>query len=83
MIKAIAMDMDGTLLDSHDSILPETKEALLELENCGVSIILASGRSYTRLMPYAKELKLDLHNGYLIEVDGLLIMMYRMNNSIF
>lgn len=71
MIKAIIMDMDGTLLDSNDHIMPKTKEALIELEKQGVTIILASGRCYTRLMPYAKELELDKHHGYLLEVDGI------------
>lgn len=73
MIKAIVMDMDGTLLDSNNKILPETKAALIELEKKGVRLMLASGRSYTRLMPYAKELEMDKYNGYLLEVDGIAI----------
>ena len=73
MIKAIVMDMDGTLLDSNNQILPETKAGLIELEKKGVSLILASGRSYTRLVPYAKELEMDKYNGYLLEVDGIAI----------
>lgn len=73
MIKAIVMDMDGTLLDSNNKILPETKQALITLEKAGVSLILASGRSYTRLLPYAKELEMDKYNGYLLEVDGIAI----------
>lgn len=73
MIKAIVMDMDGTLLDPNNKILNETKEALIHLEKQGVRLILASGRSYTRLIPYAKELLMDQYNGYLIEVDGISI----------
>lgn len=73
MIKAIIMDMDGTLLDPQNKICPETKEALQTLEKQGVSLILASGRSYTRLLPYAKELQMDQYHGYLIEVDGIAI----------
>lgn len=73
MIKAIVMDMDGTLLDSNNKILPETKQALIELEKKGVTLILASGRSYTRLLPYAQELEMEKYNGYLLEVDGIAI----------
>ena len=73
MIKAIVMDMDGTLLDSNNQILPKTKQALLELQEKGVRLILASGRSYTRLVPYAKELQMDSHHGYLLEVDGVAV----------
>lgn len=71
MLKAIIMDMDGTLLAPGDHILPETKQKLLELEKQGVTLILASGRSYTRLLPYAHELELEKYGGYLIEVDGI------------
>jgi len=51
MVKAIIMDMDGTLLDANNTILPETKQKLLDLQKQGVRLILASGRSYTRLLP--------------------------------
>lgn len=71
MLKAIVTDMDGTLLAPGDHILPETKQKLLELEKQGVTLILASGRSYTRLLPYARELELEKYGGYLIEVDGI------------
>lgn len=70
MIKAIAMDMDGTLLNSHNQILPETKKVLKKLQQQGITLILASGRSYTKLLPYAKELDMDQYGGYLVEVNG-------------
>lgn len=73
MIKAIVMDMDGTLLDPSNKIMPKTKNALIELQKKGVQLILASGRSYTRLMPYAKELSMDKHRGWLLEVDGVAV----------
>ncbi len=71
MLKAIIMDMDGTLLAPGDHILPETKQKLLELERQGVTLILASGRSYTRRLPYADQLDMAATGGYLIEVDGI------------
>ncbi len=71
MLKAIIMDMDGTLLAPGDHILPETKQKLLELERQGVTLILASGRSYTRLLPYADQLDMAANGGSLIEVDGI------------
>lgn len=65
------MDMDGTLLDPNNKILPLTKEMLMKQQKKGVSLVLASGRSYTRLMPYAKELEMEKYNGFLLEVDGV------------
>lgn len=71
MIKAIVMDMDGTLLNEHNQISEETAAYLKELEKRGVALILASGRSYTRLLPYARRLNMDKYGGWLIEIDGV------------
>lgn len=66
----IVLDIDGTLLNSDGFILPQTKEILLNLESRGHKLVLASGRSYFRLMTIAKELELDKYNGYLVEING-------------
>ena len=70
MIKMIAMDMDGTLLDSNNQIMPETKEILMKLQKQGIRLVLASGRSYRKLMPYARELDMEAYGGFLVEVNG-------------
>lgn len=46
MIKCIATDMDGTLLNSVQQISPENKEAILKAQAQGVEIVVATGRSY-------------------------------------
>ncbi len=48
-IKAIAFDMDGTLLMTDQSIHPETIAAINEASNKGIKIILASGRPYKEM----------------------------------
>lgn len=70
-IKWIVTDMDGTLLDGRDRITEKTKTALLACQRKGIRLILASGRSYARLLPYAEELRLKEFGGCLIEVNGL------------
>lgn len=72
-IQLIAMDMDGTLLRKDNTISTKTKDALIQLEKQGVKLVLASGRSYSRLLSYAKELEMDKYGGYLIEVNGVAI----------
>lgn len=69
-IKMIVCDMDGTLLNSENEIMPKTKEKLIELQAKGIRLVLASGRSYKRLLTYATELKMDEYNGLLIDVNG-------------
>ena len=55
MIQMIVMDMDGTLLTSDNRISSRTKELLLRVQSQGVRLVLASGRSYCKLMEYAEE----------------------------
>lgn len=70
-IKLIAMDMDGTLLKSDNTISDRTKQTLINAQKQGIRLVLASGRSYRKLMEYAKELEMDQYGGYLIEVNGI------------
>lgn len=70
-IKWIVTDMDGTLLNSHDRITDETRECLLACQKKGIRLILASGRSYIRLFPYAGQLQMKDYDGCLIEINGL------------
>lgn len=72
-IKAIVMDMDGTLLDPNNEIMPETLRALLECQKKGIHIVLASGRNYGRIQPYLDQLELEKYGGLLIEINGIAI----------
>ncbi len=46
MIKCIATDMDGTLLNSNQEISEVTKQAIIAAEEKGIKFLLATGRSY-------------------------------------
>jgi Cof subfamily protein (haloacid dehalogenase superfamily) len=46
MIKCIATDMDGTLLNSVQQISRENKEAILKAQTQGIEVVVATGRSY-------------------------------------
>jgi len=70
-IKWIVTDMDGTLLNSAEQLTDRTREALIECQKKGIRLILASGRSYARLMPYVKMLQMEEYGGSLIEINGL------------
>lgn len=73
MIKLMAFDMDGTLLNSQHEIDVQLKQRLIALEKQGIRLVLASGRGYRKLIPYAKELAMDSYGGYLIEFNGLAV----------
>lgn len=49
MIRLIAFDMDGTVLDEHKKILPETEAMLARAAALGIEIVPATGRPYCGL----------------------------------
>lgn len=46
MIKMIATDMDGTLLNASQVISEGNKQAILEAQSKGVQVVIATGRNY-------------------------------------
>lgn len=68
--RLIAMDMDGTLLNSKGSILEETAGALREAAGLGLKITLSTGRSLPAIEQYRKILPLNapviLFNGAMV-----------------
>lgn len=46
MIKCIATDMDGTLLNAMQTISEENKQAILKAQAAGVEVVVATGRAY-------------------------------------
>lgn len=69
-IKAIIMDVDGTLTNGKKQITEKTKEVLLKAQSKGIKLILASGRPTTGLIGFAKELEMDKNNGLLVSFNG-------------
>ena len=49
MIKLIASDMDGTLLDENSQVPEETFELIHQLRQKGVVFVASSGRRYNTL----------------------------------
>ena len=44
MYKLVAIDLDGTMLNSYGMVTERTKKAINESMNKGVEVIIASGR---------------------------------------
>ena len=69
-IKLVALDIDGTLLDSHGNLPNENGRAIKESVEKGVKVILVSGRRWSMARQVSAALGLDFpvvaHNGALI-----------------
>jgi Cof subfamily protein (haloacid dehalogenase superfamily) len=68
-VRLLALDLDGTLLNSRGEISPRNRQALMEARECGVRVALVTGRRFRDARPLALELGLDVplisHNGAL------------------
>jgi Cof subfamily protein (haloacid dehalogenase superfamily) len=59
-IRLIAIDLDGTLLDSNVQISPANLQALRRAHQAGIEIVLGTGRRHKFAMPIAESLGFDL-----------------------
>ena len=69
-IKLIALDLDGTTLNSKKEITPRTRAAIDAALAKGVRVALASGRSLRGVLPTAKLLELEKKHGLIVAWTG-------------
>ena len=84
MYKLIAIDLDGTLLNSNGNVSNESKEVLREIIKKIIKIVLTSGRMIDSIKSIAEEIGGQKHlisgNGaivYDIEKNQILYKIYR------
>ena len=70
MYKLIAIDLDGTLLNSYGVITENTKKIIKKVEEQGVNIILASGRPIDSIQAIANEIE---SKKYFIAGNGAIV----------
>lgn len=70
MYKLVAIDLDGTLLNSLGEVTENTKNVLIEAKEKGIEIVLASGRPISSTKSLAVEIGLD---NYIISGNGAVV----------
>ena len=77
MIKLIASDMDGTLLDENSQVPPETYDLIRQLREHGVHFVVTSGRRYDTLCeffrPVVDQMDFVASNGTQVFIDGKMV----------
>ncbi|PNI02218.1 Cof-type HAD-IIB family hydrolase [Vibrio diazotrophicus] len=73
MYKIIALDMDGTLLNSQKQITPRTKQAIALAKEQGVRVVLASGRPIDGMRSKLEELELTSDQDYVLHYNGSMV----------
>lgn len=73
MIKLIAIDLDGTLLDNQKRISARNKLALKQAKEKGIKIVLCTGRPLRAIEPFLEELDLLNEGDFSITFNGGLV----------
>lgn len=81
--KMIVLDMDDTLLTDDHTISDENKEMIFKAQEKGVYVVLASGRPTSAMTAYAKELKMDYYNSFMLSYNGAVITDLKENIILF
>ena len=68
--RIIALDLDGTLTNSHKEVSPRTRQALIQAQDDKTVIVLASGRPTYGIAPVAQCLEMNRYGGYILSYNG-------------
>ena len=71
-IKLVAIDMDGTLLNSNHQLSEKTIETIKTKSAEGMKIVLASGRPLVGMLKEVEQLGLTTDHDYIISYNGAL-----------
>lgn len=83
MIKAILLDIDGTLTNDKKQITPRTRDALKAAQASGAVLVLASGRANMGLTGFADVLDMRHHNGIFVCFNGAKALNYQTGEVYF
>lgn len=68
--RLIALDMDGTILNSSSELTPRTKNVIRSAISTGIAVVIATGRMYPSALPLIKEVGIScpsvFYNGAIV-----------------
>lgn len=79
----LALDLDGTLTNSKKEITKPTLDALIEIQEAGKKVVLASGRPTKGVVPLARQLHLEDYGSYILSFNGGRITDCRTGKAIY
>ena len=71
--RVVVLDLDDTLLRDDLTISHRTRDSLVAAQEAGVVVVLASGRPTGAIWPYARELGLPEHGGWILSFNGAVV----------
>ncbi|MBO5488702.1 MAG: HAD family phosphatase [Eubacterium sp.] len=68
--EVLVLDIDGTLVNSKKEITNATRDAIMECQENGIKVVIASGRCAEGIRHQAKAIGLDRYGGYVLSCNG-------------
>ncbi len=81
--KLLVLDVDGTLVNNAKEISKQTLATLLKVQQMGVRIVLASGRSTFGLRHLIEKLELKINGGYILAYNGAQVIDIKNDEVLF
>ena len=81
--RMLVLDLDDTLLRDDYTISSRTKKLVIEAQEVGVKVVLASGRPTPAMMQYARILRLAEFDSYMISFNGAVATSLKSNKILF
>ena len=80
MYRLLAIDIDGTLVNSRDELSDPTRDALIRAGEAGIHVVLATGRRYSRSLHLVEPLGIDVP---LVTASGALVKEPRTHRTLY
>jgi Cof subfamily protein (haloacid dehalogenase superfamily) len=68
--KVLALDLDGTLVGNDKEIKERDRQLVIEAQQRGVVVVLASGRPMFGMTPIAEAIRMDEFGGFILSFNG-------------
>lgn len=81
--KALALDIDGTLLNSKKEVTPKVLEQVRRLQEEKIPVIIASGRPEQGIAHVARAINMDEYGGYILSFNGGKITEFRTGEVVY
>lgn len=72
--RLIALDVDGTIVDSSNEMTPAVREAVRSLRDSGIEIVISTGRAIPGVLDTTG--KLGFTDGYAVASNGAIVFAY-------
>lgn len=81
--KLLVLDIDGTVTNSQKEVSEKTRNAIIQLQENGVQVVIASGRAPKGVFPIARALNFDRFGSYILAFNGARIIDFKTGECVY